>query len=1178
MESSLAVDWHSPDMAHAGLNSPHHPVDETGMSPSDWDTIFANPLNPSMFAVLAANGVLGPPTPSPAPAQIPLPSSSSSLYEAYNSNSNMGKPRVQQQQQHQQPMMRNDRPSLGLSSSLWMTPAAPAPFLNVYPTTTVPSTTPPSSIRIPQSTQPRISPTTSPAASLASNANSLHSHRSGTSSTKSASGKGGGSSVGTSMFSDLFSDELFSNAGSTSTGLTSLHPRQTQQPISPLLSPQAPPFSPEILNSPMVNASDASSDTADQDVEQLAKEDPLATQVWKMYAKAKAGLPNAQRMENLTWRMMALALKKKERDEKEKEERSLQESQAKGSKESKREQVGDQKDLGRSTSSEEQKPQQQQDSGAGERGRRIDKGKPRVRVVGFDGTNLDGGEALDVVDMDWRAMSRSRSRISMDWRPTSRSRSRPPETTTSFDQGMPDAYAHNMNMGASFGMGYTGVNMGPSVGGYGAGGFGGFPASAPNPSTGAFDELDAVHQQQGTSQVTMGRMGVPIGTGRRSPAGNYQMQQQFMPQYHQQGELGVLYESSGFEDQENGTGSVFENADARYGGVRAYDDDFASASLPGSAAGPAGPYSSLSRLAIPHQGQHHHGQEGLQRHVRKTSFDHTVALKAGALTSTGPLARHPANSKTSSSTAPSASSANPNWSGPSAGSKRPADGSLLYENMMRADPPSASTHGVSSSTKSPVERLNSTSPFPTTAFNFNFPPYDSIFEVPSQLSSSQEQESRHTQQPSRQTSGGTSSDSPSLYSTASSPANSSSVGSGGSGGTATGGSGISAAAAAAGAVLAEGYATMDAAGNLASGEEVLDLGRLMGFMYGAGGSGSGGNGPGGGGGNVNQTVDPTQLLGSPLVGPTENSGYEPYGEYEYNEYDYEGVGGQYGVYQRQSPGPSEGSWQPNVGASPDPYGASSSSGGSASTPPEEPGGSRGRGGRMSNLSMALQEQPGRGKYPSGTELQRRKSMPANASGLSASTALPMSMQQSQQQRSIDPRSSTSTPELKGKGAEEGGEGSAAPTMCTNCQTTNTPLWRRDPEGQPLCNACGLFYKLHGVVRPLSLKTDVIKKRNRASGTPSTSSRKGQNLPKLASYTTRPRSQSNVGGGPSSMTRGAPAPAPNSQAGGNNASGSGSSTRGNAAGSAPTVAAAGGTLAMKRQRRASNGVHLVGGEP
>ena len=56
-----------------------------------------------------------------------------------------------------------------------------------------------------------------------------------------------------------------------------------------------------------------------------------------------------------------------------------------------------------------------------------------------------------------------------------------------------------------------------------------------------------------------------------------------------------------------------------------------------------------------------------------------------------------------------------------------------------------------------------------------------------------------------------------------------------------------------------------------------------------------------------------------------------------------------------------------------------------------------------------------------------------------------------------------------------------PTTCTNCFTQTTPLWRRNPEGHPLCNACGLFLKLHGVVRPLSLKTDVIKKRNRGSG-------------------------------------------------------------------------------------------------
>lgn len=50
--------------------------------------------------------------------------------------------------------------------------------------------------------------------------------------------------------------------------------------------------------------------------------------------------------------------------------------------------------------------------------------------------------------------------------------------------------------------------------------------------------------------------------------------------------------------------------------------------------------------------------------------------------------------------------------------------------------------------------------------------------------------------------------------------------------------------------------------------------------------------------------------------------------------------------------------------------------------------------------------------------------------------------------------------------------------CSNCNTTTTPLWRRDDEGNALCNACGLFHKLHGMKRPLKLKTDVIKRRNR----------------------------------------------------------------------------------------------------
>jgi hypothetical protein len=50
--------------------------------------------------------------------------------------------------------------------------------------------------------------------------------------------------------------------------------------------------------------------------------------------------------------------------------------------------------------------------------------------------------------------------------------------------------------------------------------------------------------------------------------------------------------------------------------------------------------------------------------------------------------------------------------------------------------------------------------------------------------------------------------------------------------------------------------------------------------------------------------------------------------------------------------------------------------------------------------------------------------------------------------------------------------------CQNCATSTTPLWRRDEMGAVLCNACGLFLKLHGRPRPISLKTDVIKSRNR----------------------------------------------------------------------------------------------------
>lgn len=51
-------------------------------------------------------------------------------------------------------------------------------------------------------------------------------------------------------------------------------------------------------------------------------------------------------------------------------------------------------------------------------------------------------------------------------------------------------------------------------------------------------------------------------------------------------------------------------------------------------------------------------------------------------------------------------------------------------------------------------------------------------------------------------------------------------------------------------------------------------------------------------------------------------------------------------------------------------------------------------------------------------------------------------------------------------------------LCQNCSATRTPLWRRDLNGTVLCNACGLFLKVHGRPRPLTLKTDVIKSRKK----------------------------------------------------------------------------------------------------
>ncbi len=172
------------------------------------------------------------------------------------------------------------------------------------------------------------------------------------------------------VYSDIFSDSLFTSRHGTDAA--SSFP-------SPVLS-----GSPD-LQSVALSPTDASQ----CDPEQLAKDDPLATKVWKMYARTKANLPHAQRMENLTWRMMALALKKKKDDETQPGGQAGEKSEQ-SSVHIKRE-PGEVVGEAVSSTTEETKGVEVGE----ERGRRIDKGKTKVSVVGFDGANQDGSTEDD---------------------------------------------------------------------------------------------------------------------------------------------------------------------------------------------------------------------------------------------------------------------------------------------------------------------------------------------------------------------------------------------------------------------------------------------------------------------------------------------------------------------------------------------------------------------------------------------------------------------------------------------------------------------------------------------------------------------------------------------------------------------------------------------------------------
>lgn len=79
-----------------------------------------------------------------------------------------------------------------------------------------------------------------------------------------------------------------------------------------------------------------------------------------------------------------------------------------------------------------------------------------------------------------------------------------------------------------------------------------------------------------------------------------------------------------------------------------------------------------------------------------------------------------------------------------------------------------------------------------------------------------------------------------------------------------------------------------------------------------------------------------------------------------------------------------------------------------------------------------------------------------------------------------------------------------PPVCANCEATKTSLWRKDERGRIICNACGLYHKLHGKSRPVTMRKEKISRRKRYRNLPPESAGEASLLLPMAPPTAIPQ--------------------------------------------------------------------------